>query len=175
MVSIFGSAIFLLGSDEDSADLSQQASDIQAQEAALQEAQSQSLACRGTEVSVSDDNKQIPEYDLPSGEITELRTVDLVEGNGAEAGEGACVVAYYHGTLTDGTVFDSSYERGQPLPFSLNGVIQGWTEGIPGMKEGGVRVLYIPSDLAYGASGNGPIGPNEDLVFVVELVEVVDL
>jgi FKBP-type peptidyl-prolyl cis-trans isomerase len=86
---------------------------------------------------------------------------------------GDCIIANYHGVTTDGEVFDSSYERGEPNRFSLNGVIQGWALGIPGMREGGVRVLTIPSELAYGEQGSAPvIGPNEDLVFVVELVEI---
>ena len=95
-------------------------------------------------------------------------------GSGAEAKPGDCIVAYYHGTLTDGTVFDSAYERGTPNKFSLSAVIRGWQDGVPGMKEGGVRLLYIPSNQAYGSTGSPPvIGPDADLVFVIELVEVV--
>jgi len=108
--------------------------------------------------------------------VTELSTVDLVEGTGTEAATGDCIVAFYHGVLADGTVFDSAYERGTPNRFSLTQVIQGWQAGIPGMKEGGVRVLTIPSEQGYGERGSAPlIGPDADLVFVVELVEVVEL
>ncbi len=107
--------------------------------------------------------------------ITELNTEDTVVGDGKEAKSGDTVSVHYTGTLKDGTVFDSSVERGTPFSFTLgNGeVIQGWDEGVVGMKEGGKRTLNIPSDLAYGERGAGQlIGPNEDLVFEVELLEV---
>ncbi|MFW5719787.1 MAG: FKBP-type peptidyl-prolyl cis-trans isomerase [Candidatus Dojkabacteria bacterium] len=106
---------------------------------------------------------------------TELKTEDTVVGDGKEAKSGDTVSVHYTGTLKDGTVFDSSVERGTPFSFTLgNGeVIQGWDEGVVGMKEGGKRTLKIPSDLAYGERGAGQlIGPNEDLVFEVELLEV---
>jgi len=109
-------------------------------------------------------------FDAP----TELVIEDLVEGDGAEAPAGATVTVHYAGVLLDGTVFDSSFDRGQTATFALDGVIAGWTEGIPGMKVGGRRLLVIPSDLAYGETGTpgGPIGPNETLVFVVDLVDI---
>lgn len=80
----------------------------------------------------------------------------------------------YEGTLLDGTVFDSSFQRGEPVEFQLNRVIKGWTEGLQLMKEGATYMLYIPSDLAYGEQGTrgGPIGPNSTLTFKVELLEV---
>lgn len=116
----------------------------------------------------------LPEVFIPDGDVTELGQTDLVVGDGAEVQPGDCIVAHYHGTLaTDGSVFDSSYERGEPARFPLTGVIGGWQEGVPGMKEGGVRRLVIPSELAYGVNGSPPIiGPNADLVFVVEVVRV---
>lgn len=82
----------------------------------------------------------------------------------------------YEGKLTDGTVFDSSYERGEPIEFPLARVIPGWTEGVQLMSEGDKFRFFIPPDLAYGPSGTpgGPIGPNEALVFDVELLKVVD-
>lgn len=84
------------------------------------------------------------------------------------------VSVHYTGTLIDGTVFDSSVQRGQPAEFQLNRVIKGWTEGLQLMKEGGKSTFYIPSELAYGAGGSGKIGPNETLIFEVELLKIVE-
>jgi FKBP-type peptidyl-prolyl cis-trans isomerase FklB len=83
------------------------------------------------------------------------------------------VTTHYKGTLLDGTTFDSSYERGEPATFPVNGVIAGWTEALQLMKEGSVWELFIPADLAYGARGaGGKIGPHATLVFTVELIRV---
>lgn len=83
------------------------------------------------------------------------------------------VTVHYHGTLVDGTVFDSSVDRGQPATFPLNGVIPGWTEGVQLMKVGDKFRFFIPPELAYGANGaGGVIGPNATLIFDVELLEV---
>jgi FKBP-type peptidyl-prolyl cis-trans isomerase len=80
---------------------------------------------------------------------------------------------HYTGTLTDGTKFDSSVDRGQPAEFPLRGVIRGWTEGLQYMKEGAKYEFYIPGDLAYGPQGRPPtIPPNATLVFQVELLKV---
>jgi len=83
-------------------------------------------------------------------------------------------VVNYEGSLLDGEVFDSSYDRGQPAEIPLNRVIPGWTEGIQLMEKGAEYTFWIPGNLAYGLNprANGPIGPNETLVFDVELVEV---
>jgi FKBP-type peptidyl-prolyl cis-trans isomerase FkpA/FKBP-type peptidyl-prolyl cis-trans isomerase FklB len=78
----------------------------------------------------------------------------------------------YEGKLVDGTVFDSSYERGEPISFPLNQVIPGWTEGVQLMPVGSTYEFYIPSDLAYGPGGTGPIPPHAALQFKVELLEI---
>ncbi len=100
---------------------------------------------------------------------------DLVIGEGYEVKPGGAVVAHYHGTRKeDGFVFDSSFQRGEPIGFPLSGVIQGWQKGVPGMKVGGVRRLTIPAALGYGARGAGAnIPPNTDLVFVIQLVDAL--
>lgn len=84
------------------------------------------------------------------------------------------VKVHYHGYLPDGTVFDSSVDRGKPSTFGLNQVIAGWTEGIPLMKEGAKYRFTVPPHLAYGERGSPPkIGPNQTLMFDVELIEIV--
>jgi FKBP-type peptidyl-prolyl cis-trans isomerase FkpA/FKBP-type peptidyl-prolyl cis-trans isomerase FklB len=95
-------------------------------------------------------------------------------GNGPSPKTTDNVKVHYHGTLTDGTVFDSSVQRGQPVTFPLNGVIKCWTEGVPLMKVGGKSRLVCPSELAYGDRGAPPkIKPGATLVFEVELLEIV--
>ena len=97
----------------------------------------------------------------------------LQEGNGASPGPTDKVTTHDHGTLIDGTVFDSSYERGQPATFPVNGVISGWTEALQRMQEGAKWRLFLPANLAYGAQGAGEdIGPNATLIFDVELISV---
>ena len=95
------------------------------------------------------------------------------EGDGASPAASDTVEVHYEGTLVDGTVFDSSYARGQPISFPLSGVISGWTEGLQLMKVGGKAKLTIPYDLAYGERGSPPaIPPMATLVFTVELLEI---
>lgn len=105
---------------------------------------------------------------------TELQIEDLVVGTGTQAQKGSTASLHYKGTLLNGTVFDSSYNRGTPFSFTLgeNTVIQGWEQGILGMKVGGKRKLVIPPDLAYGPSARGLIPANSTLVFEVELLDV---
>ena len=94
------------------------------------------------------------------------------EGEGAQAEAGKTVAVHYTGLLTDGTVFDSSVERGEPIefPLGMGRVIKGWDEGIAKMQAGGQAILIIPPELGYGAGGAGPIPPNSTLIFIVELV-----
>ncbi|MFN2375836.1 MAG: FKBP-type peptidyl-prolyl cis-trans isomerase [Candidatus Binatia bacterium] len=97
----------------------------------------------------------------------------LTEGSGPKPSATDNVTVHYKGTLTDGTVFDSSYDRGQPATFPLNRVIKGWTEGLQLMSVGSKYRLTIPSDLGYGAAGaGGKIPPNATLVFDVELLKI---
>jgi len=97
----------------------------------------------------------------------------MKEGAGAQPKETDTVTVNYRGTLINGTEFDSSYKRGQPATFPVNGVIKGWTEALQLMKTGSKYQLFIPADLAYGARAVGPdITPNSALIFEVELIEV---
>lgn len=107
--------------------------------------------------------------------VTELKIEDLVVGTGAEAVVGKTISVHYTGTLTNGTKFDSSKDRGEPFEFTLGAgqVIEGWDKGFAGMKVGGKRKLTIPSDMGYGAQGaGGVIPPNATLIFEVELLGV---
>jgi len=97
----------------------------------------------------------------------------LTEGSGARPTREDSVRTHYHGTLIDGTVFDSSYQRGQPAEFPVGGVIAGWTEALQLMNAGSKWRLYVPSELAYGAQAVGSIPPHSVLVFDVELLEVL--
>ncbi len=96
----------------------------------------------------------------------------LKKGTGNKPGADDTVKVHYEGRLIDGTVFDSSIQRGEPVSFPVNGVIAGWTEALQLMSEGDKWQLFIPSALAYGPGGNRSIGPNEVLVFDVELLAV---
>jgi FKBP-type peptidyl-prolyl cis-trans isomerase FkpA len=98
----------------------------------------------------------------------------LREGNGSNPKATDTVLVHYEGTLISGKVFDSSYKRNEPIDFPLNQVIKGWTEGVQLMKEGAKYRFYLPTELAYGSGGAGrDIGPNEALIFDVELLEVM--
>ncbi len=107
--------------------------------------------------------------------VTDLVVTDEVEGSGDEVTTGATVTAHYVGvSASTGAQFDASWDRGAPISFPLDGVIQGWSQGLLGMKVGGRRTLVIPGHMAYGAHpppGAG-IAPNETLVFTVDLVDV---
>ncbi|GGW54501.1 hypothetical protein CWI66_09900 [Halomonas sp. 141] len=107
-------------------------------------------------------------------EVTEsgLQYEVLESGDGATPGAEDTVEVNYEGMLLDGTVFDSSFERGQSVSFQVNQVIEGWQEALQLMSVGDSWMLYIPAELAYGEGGQGPIGPNEMLTFRVELLGV---
>ena len=138
------------------------------------------LATGGDDDSSSDsgvDTSTKPKVEVPDGAPPkELESDDLVEGDGAEAKTGDTVTMEYVGvSYSNGKEFDSSWERPEPFTFQLGSgqVIPGWDQGIPGMKVGGRRKLIIPPDLAYGQAGSPPdIGPNETLIFVVDLTDV---
>jgi FKBP-type peptidyl-prolyl cis-trans isomerase FklB len=102
-----------------------------------------------------------------------LQYKSLVAGNGAKPSKTDKVKVHYRGTLIDGTVFDSSYDRGEPITFPVTGVIAGWVEGLQLMNVGSKFELTIPSQLAYGANGSGgSIGPDQTLIFEVELLGI---
>lgn len=101
-----------------------------------------------------------------------LQYLVLKEGNGVKPGPEDAVTVHYTGRLIDGTVFDSSVERGEPATFAVGQVIPGWVEGLQLMSEGAAWRLFIPSNLAYGPHGTGPIQPNSTLIFDVQLIKV---
>lgn len=106
--------------------------------------------------------------------VSKLEIEDIEIGTGEEVKPGATITAHYTGALVkNGVIFQSSHDFGKAITFGLDQVIQGWTEGVPGIKVGGMRRLVIPSQMAYGsvrAAKNIP--PNSDLVFDIELVEI---
>lgn len=111
----------------------------------------------------------------PRDKIEQLEAIDVVPGTGEEVKPGATIKAHYTGAVAkDGTIFQSSRDLGQAIEFSLNGVIQGWTNGVPGMKVGGKRRLLIPAAQAYGSTppqGSG-IPVDADLIFDIELESI---
>ena len=114
-----------------------------------------------------------PEIDFPGGEApADLVITDIVEGDGAEAKAGDVAHVHYVGVaFSTGEEFDSSWNRGESIQFPLRGLIQGWQDGIPGMKEGGRRELVIPPHLAYGPAGGHFLG-GKTLIFVIDLISV---
>lgn len=122
------------------------------------------------EAFLAKNKKKAGVVELPSG----LQYMVIKQGSGKKPKATDTVVANYRGTLVNGTEFDSSYTRGKPATFSLNGVIAGWREALQLMPEGAKWKVFIPSKLAYGmrGAGGGKIGPNETLVFDIELVSI---
>jgi FKBP-type peptidyl-prolyl cis-trans isomerase FklB len=117
---------------------------------------------------LADNKKKDGVITLKSG----LQYKVITEGTGKMPKESDKVTTHYRGTLVDGTEFDSSYKRGEPVSFPVNGVIPGWTEALQLMKSGSKWQLFIPSDLAYGENGPETIGPNATLIFDIELISV---
>jgi FKBP-type peptidyl-prolyl cis-trans isomerase FklB len=106
---------------------------------------------------------------LPSG--IQYRVIE--EGEGARPGMDSTVKVHYRGSKTDGHEFDSSFARGVPEEFTVNTVLKGWQEVLPLMKTGATWQVFVPPELAFGARGNPPVGPNEALIFDLKLVEIV--
>jgi len=119
---------------------------------------------------LAENKKKEGVVELPSG----LQYQVIVEGTGPKPGLRNKVKCHYHGTLIDGTIFDSSVQRGRPIDFPVSGVIKGWVEALQLMPAGSKWKLFIPSDLAYGdAQVSAQIGPGSTLIFDVELIEVM--
>ena len=138
---------------------------------------STTASSESSEAAGSTDTSVKPEVEVPDGAPPkELETVEIVEGDGAEAKAGDQVTVQYVGVnYKTGKEFDASWDRGEPFSFTLGAgeVIGGWDQGVTGMKVGGRRELIIPPELGYGPSGSPPaIPPNETLVFVVDLLAV---
>ncbi|MBW6393076.1 MAG: FKBP-type peptidyl-prolyl cis-trans isomerase [Halomonas sp.] len=149
----------------------------------LSQFQQDALAARQAEA------EEVAERNLEEGqafleenaEREEVTTTDsglqyevIESGDGESPGPSSHVEVHYEGTLVDGTVFDSSFDRGEPLNFRVDQVIEGWQEALQLMSVGDTWMLFIPPELGYGAQGQGPIGPNETLIFRVELLDVVE-
>ena len=117
---------------------------------------------------------EAPTIAAPSGTPpTTLETKDIIVGTGTEILATSTLTVHY--TLmswSNGAIVESSWNGGQPATFPLSGVIAGWQQGLPGAKVGGRRLLVIPAELGYGPNGSGPIGPNETLIFVVDIIAV---
>lgn len=149
---------------------------------ALTQFQEQKMAERQAEAKrIAEDNRaEGEEFLAENAEKDGVETTDsglqykeLKSGDGATPGPKDNVEVHYEGKLLDGTVFDSSYERGEPVEFRVDQVIEGWQEALQLMSVGDTWMIYLPSDLAYGSAGTGgPIGPNETLTFKVELLGV---
>ncbi len=111
---------------------------------------------------------------LSGNRVTKLVVTDIAIGTGKEVEKGDTVVVNYIGTLQNGQEFDNSYKKGSSYTFKVGDrkVIQGWNEGMIGMKAGGQRVIIVPSDMAYGKEGYGPIPKNATVVYAIELIKI---
>ena len=130
------------------------------------------------EINLDDLNNMTDNTDvntISAEDVDTLRIEDIAEGTGEEVKSGDKVEVHYIGTLLDGTKFDSSYEREEAFEFTVGegSVIEGWEQGLLGMKVGGKRKLTIPSSMGYGETGSGSIPPNAGLIFEIELIEII--
>ena len=142
--------------------------EIQKDQQAKRQAKGEEAKKKGSEFLAANKKKK-GVTELPNG----IQYKILQEGKGAKPKPTDTIVAHYKGTLIDGKEFDSSYKRGQPATFAVNQVIKGWQEILPMMTTGSKWKVFIPSDMAYGERGAGAnIGPNETLVFEIELLEI---
>ena len=133
-----------------------------------------SFTTLGGDEKVSGSAAGLPVVTGNAGEApTTLQTQDLIVGTGTEVLPTSTLTVHYTlMTWSNGSLVESSWNGGQPATFPLSGVIAGWQEGLPGAKAGGRRLLVIPADKGYGPNGSGPIGPNETLIFVVDIIAV---
>lgn len=117
---------------------------------------------------------KLQDFEPRNDRVAELEVTDIEVGTGEEVKPGATITAHYTGALVkNGIIFQSSHDFGKAISFGLDQVIKGWTDGVPGMKVGGMRRLVIPSEMAYGsARASASIPPNSDLVFDIELVAI---
>jgi FKBP-type peptidyl-prolyl cis-trans isomerase FklB len=157
----------LLSSDEAKAVLTQLDNELRAKHDAERQQAGEANVKEGTQF-LADNKTKDGVVTLPSG----LQYKILTAGTGPKPTASDTVTCQYRGTFINGTEFDSSYKRGQPASFQVGGVIKGWTEALQLMPVGSKWQLVIPPDLAYGANGAGPIGPNATLIFEVELLSI---
>lgn len=162
-------------SDADIQEIMQTFQQEQQSKMAAMQAERQKEMEMAAEKNKADGEKFLAENAEKEGVVTlesGLQYKEITAGTGPKPTAEDTVTVHYRGTLIDGTEFDSSYARNEPATFPLQNVIPGWTEGLQYMSEGSKYELYIPSDLAYGPGGSGPIiGPNSTLVFEVELLK----
>lgn len=133
------------------------------------------LTTKKNTLAIEEGEKFLEENSKRTGVITTstgLQYEILVDFDGPKPKASDNVTVHYHGTLIDGTIFDSSVDRGEPVNFPVNGVIAGWVEALQLMSVGSKFKLFIPSNLAYGERGSGPIGPSSTLIFEVELLSI---
>jgi FKBP-type peptidyl-prolyl cis-trans isomerase len=162
-VGIMAIALFLMRFDSNASFLSQADGESQAASVIVSEDESK-----------EDLSASLKETMDQNGTVTALLIDDIVEGTGKAVEEGSVVRVHYIGTLQNGEQFDNSYLRGEPFSFKVGAgdVIEGWDQGLLGMKEGGQRIIVVPAEMAYGNRVVGPIPANSTLVFAIELVEV---
>jgi len=132
---------------------------------------------KGVEIASTPGVKPVITVTSEARSALDLFSSDLIVGTGDTVAPAAQVTVHYVGVgMSSGDEFDSSWDRGAPITFGLDQVIQGWSEGVVGMKVGGRRLLVIPGDMAYGPNGipQAGIGPNETLIFVVDLLAIVE-